>query len=180
MTSAPPPVFGSTYFQILPLCTASFLWIFHHVPINILLRVIHQCNVINIKLPIQLLSDSSHIGWGLHQAIIVTRCLKHVQRPNLPLNTYHWTCLSSFLMSSCLKGKGGACARVGAGEGRGLGWLLGNITVNLSGKQSCRCPSYLFISQIINVYKKLLIALFTNDLWVLWKRGNWGKCVCTL
>lgn len=27
--------------------------------------------------------------------------------------------------------------------------------------------SYLFISEIINVYKKPLIALFINDLWVL-------------
>lgn len=58
-------------------------------------------------------------------------------------------------------------------SGRGGGWhqvlpgLLGNAAVSLSGRQSCRCPSYLFITDIINVYKRLLIALFTNDLWDL-------------
>lgn len=56
-------------------------------------------------------------------------------------------------------------------EGRGLRkvllGLLGNVAVTFSWKQSSRCPSYLFITEIINVYKRLLIALFTNDLWDL-------------
>lgn len=52
--------------------------------------------------------------------------------------------------------------------------MLGGVTASLSARQSCRCPGYLFIFQIINVYKKLLIALFTNDLWVLMKGGKLG------
>lgn len=56
-------------------------------------------------------------------------------------------------------------------EGRGLHkvlrGLLGNVAVGFCRRQSCRCPSYLFITEIINVYKRLLIALFTNDLWDL-------------
>lgn len=45
--------------------------------------------------------------------------------------------------------------------------LLGNVAVSFSWRQSCRCSSYLFITEIINAYKRLLIALFTNDLWDL-------------
>lgn len=67
---------------------------------------------------------------------------------------------SSF--SFFLTGKGG----VGAGTGSRWG-LLGNAAVSLAARQSCRRPSYLFITGIINVYTRLLIALFTNDLWDL-------------
>lgn len=73
---------------------------------------------------------------------------------------YHQTNMSRLHLDVILE-------RGGAGVRGSFGGLLGNVAVSLSGRQSCRCPSYLFISQIINVYKEPLIALFTNDLWVL-------------
>lgn len=77
----PPPSshFVRTSFQILPMCAVSSPLIFHHVAINILQHVIHQCNVINVKLPVQELSEAYRLGWGRHQAIIVAWCLKHAQ-----------------------------------------------------------------------------------------------------
>lgn len=106
------------------------------------------------------------VGPNLHWSMLVVCCLKRVHYPQI---TTKQTCSSLRLTFPVWEGWGLHKVLLG---------LLGNAAVSLSGRQSCRCPSYLFITEIINVYKRLLIALFTNDLWDLKKGGAISVCIC--
>lgn len=70
-----------------------------------------------------------------------------------------------------------SCQSVRKGQGLYVSCRVAQIPVRRSGSQRCRCPCYLLISQIINVYTELLIALLTNDLWDLGRGERRGDGV---